>query len=397
VNGGKGLNSIRDHLYCLAKYDRLVANLIKIDAYISLFQGKPTPTALQHEELDVRLPWTFAMWNAYGLNVYYERNPKEPQHRERRKLLEIAHNPEPFVVSQILVEDIQLALCGMLPSVWRHAQLRRCGSAVLPSDLNEESLSRRLDAWKLRLDEFAAICQALSLSNGPAQYPLRAYLGEEDQKTPSWRLVVLSRVTSLVSEATVFYHLLSLHIYADVQTLSNLAKNALTSGSTAMPDSAASTTPDQIAQLRQWAVSKNGRRALSHGLVVLRTAETAPSTQDFPDATLHAMTYLTLVVSAIVVWSWLMNSGDLVECTCLLGLDPDQTSVYLDTSAEDWSSGLEQWVESGALTKLDGVPLCKCAAGRWMARFEAVLPKGTQAWGLSGRIAPMLRLQAIEG
>ncbi len=193
---------------------RLVAYLFKIDTYTFVSSGRCPD--IRPEELDVGLPSTFALWNGEGLGPFYERLPLEPGGRDAFKICEILRDPWSLTPDLLLVEDVEMGLCGMASSLWRHRALAR-SSRVANGDCKVELIGR-LTAWKERLDELASQCAARDPSEQATDFPLRAYFSSLGDDSTS----ALARASSLIQGATMLHHLLSLHVHADVQTLSPL-------------------------------------------------------------------------------------------------------------------------------------------------------------------------------
>lgn len=326
---------------------------------------------LQREELDVELLSTFAMWNAHGLNVFDRRLPEEPTDRARYSMSEAIGNPQPPMASSWLVEDIQLGLCGMFSSIWRHAQLRRSGTA--PDAASQESLSHQLGAWKRHLDRISGLCNTQNChAQTTASHTLKAYLGDEDQSVSGWEASALARITSLVLDATMLYHLLGIHLHADVSTINLLAMDLGMSNQTWTPPPR--WNEEKVARTRAWALSNEAREAVSHAIAVLNAYEMATGQSGAREGCLEPVASMALSTSAAVVWAWTTNTEG---CSCVPGLT---STTGLEPAGRSAESDVEKWINGGGSIVLDGVAFCKCTSDVWVRRFEDAQLQGGLVW-----------------
>ncbi|RYP03933.1 hypothetical protein DL764_004767 [Monosporascus ibericus] len=333
--------------------------MLKADAYASLLCGQPPN--IHCEELDVSLSSTFALSNSNGLGVTYERTLQEPTGRAYCKLFAITSNFEQSMPCVLLVEDIQIGLCGALRSVWKHNRLCRSGVMGLHPTVDiTESISSQLDAWKMELDKILVQCtrQSKQESHG---LPLRAYVGFEDESDPGWNTIALGRVKALTTETAILYHLLSLHLY--ISRHAKLAEFLLPN-----PGGASIRPPPGDDWVSRWKQSKDARKALAHAVAVTRTLESA--LLGTKDSSLPSpITALAFLISRSVLTIW----GASLEGTCTCNVEEEHIDIDLNSEGLYRGWELQGWFENGGPAKVNGNPLCKCAGELWFLRLEALL------------------------
>ncbi|KAH7011352.1 hypothetical protein EDB80DRAFT_891183 [Ilyonectria destructans] len=363
------------------RWKRTIVCLYKIDAYLSIARWQP-PT-MHREELDVALPCTFALWNAWGLDVFFKRLTQEPADRTTYKLSEITNNPNSRGRSLLLVEDVHLALCGLLPGIWNHLQItRRTGKVGLDS---LRSLAWHLETWKAEMERISLQCSQSFLTEDTAGLPFVAYLGRFDEDPGRERLAATVHIKSLLSDSLMVYHIQGMQLYADVRTINAVAMYLDT------PTPNESTVPPRIqnyqAQLHEWAVTAESRRALLHAVGVLRMREAGSDGKEPPNQNTDPITHLASALSALVVWAWIMYAED--ACSCIPSLD--HINIGVDPPDLQSTSRLENWIHSGGTAGIHGIAFCRCVVDGWMAQFASTQPQGNRRWELGEEIAPMLR------
>ena len=341
---------------------RIVSYLFKADAYLSLICGQPP--GIHSGELDIQLPHTFALLNANGVGVFYGRVPKEPPGRTDHKLSALALGVSESMPTVLLIEDIQMGLCGLLKKIWRHNARCRSETISLPPPAEmSEPLTRELDEWKIELDKIYLSCVAQT-DKGSSELPLRAYFGYGDESDPDWRSSVLARVKALVQEATILYHVLSLqvHIYRHPK----VAECVLPDISCPKP----TVGQDHLDRVDTWRKTKDARKTLAHSAALIRTLE-----KELLQKNARNRHYLPSPIASLgismcrsVFRIWAASEG---VCSC----NTESEHTDLDLSPEGLYRGreLEKWFENGGPPKMLGSPICKCAGVAWFGMLETFL------------------------
>ncbi|KAG5759791.1 hypothetical protein H9Q69_005772 [Fusarium xylarioides] len=215
------LMTIRD------RWKRLIVSLFKIDTYLSIARFQ-APT-LFREEIDLTMPATYSLWNAYGLNIFFKRITLEPTDRSNFKLSEVIANPNTPAKPLLLFEDIHLALCGLLPAIWNQTQIvRRSTEAGRSTQNATSSLAWQLEAWKADIERVKHQCfHAAEIG----EFPFTAYIGDYDEDPVRAKALAMSNIKCLISECLMTYHLQGLQLYADPRMINSVAM-----ASTVSPD-----------------------------------------------------------------------------------------------------------------------------------------------------------------
>ncbi|KAF5576041.1 transcriptional activator CMR1 [Fusarium pseudoanthophilum] len=368
------LMTIRD------RWKRLIVSLFKIDTYLSIARFQ-APT-LFREEIDLTMPATYSLWNAYGLNIFFKRITLEPTDRSNFKLSEVIANPNTPAKPLLLFEDIHLALCGLLPAIWNQTQIvRRSTEAGRSTQNSTSSLAWQLEAWKADIERVKhQCCHAAEVG----EFPFTAYIGDYDEDPARAKALAISNIKCLISECLMTYHLQGLQLYADPRMINSVAMASIVS-----PDHEAGVRPrvqKLHTQLNIWAKSPESRRALLHALAVLRQCESDLQANEPQTQSIDPTSYLAISMSALVVWAWLMFSE--AACSCV----PTMNHINIGDDPLDLqnTARLETWIQAEGTAGMNNIPLCRCVSEGWMARFNALLPLGRRRWEMSDEVAPIL-------
>jgi hypothetical protein len=366
---------------------RIVISLYKIDVCYSLayFQA---PT-LYREELDLTMPATYSLWNAFGLDIFFKRLPFEPTDRSNFKLTEICANPNTPAKSLLLFEDIHLALCGLLPAVWNHAQIvRRSTEAGRSTHNSTTSLAWQLEAWKADVERLQHQCFQTFHGAGMGDFPFKAYIGDFDDSPPRAKAAAMINVKCLASDCMMIYHLQSLQLYSDTRTINAVAKAQVSPIVTDREPTMRPRLQKIHNQLSVWTKSPESRKALLHALAVLVDCEAALESNSPQTQSIDPTAYLAISTSALVVWAWLLFSE--AACSCVPSLNHINIGVDPPDLQNISIARLETWVQADGTAAVNNIPLCRCVAEGWMARFNALLPLGKRRWALCDEVAPIL-------
>ncbi|KAI8656524.1 Zn(2)-C6 fungal-type domain-containing protein [Fusarium sp. Ph1] len=366
------------------RWKRLIVALYKIDVYLSIARGQPA--ALNREEIDATMPSTFSLWNAYGLNVFFRRLSQEPTDRVGFKLSEVISNPNSPAKSLVLLEDVHLALCGLLPGIWNHTQIvRRTTEAGRPMPNSLTSLAWQLETWKADLERISHQCTQCFHTDQIEEFPFFAYVGKYEEEPQRAKVAAMNHIKCLVSDCMMTYHLQGMQLYSDIRIMNTVAR--FSAQATGEDSSKSLRIQKHQAQLNAWATTSESRRALLHALSVLRGCEADIQTNEPQTQSIDPIAYLTISMSALVVWAWLIFSEH--ACNCVPSLS--HINVGVDPTNLQSTAQLENWIQSGGTAALHSIPLCRCVAEGWMARFNALLPQGSRRWELSDDVAPILQ------
>ncbi|KAF7561538.1 hypothetical protein G7046_g2602 [Stylonectria norvegica] len=361
------------------QWKRLITCLYKIDTYLAI--AREQAPSLLREELDVTLTSTFGLWNSFGLDVFFKRVSFELADRSAYTFAEVIRKPQSSATPLLLVEDIQVALCGLLPEIWHHAQICRRGNQATPSAQElSESIVWQLGAWKAELERISKASSECFLEDRTEDFPYVTYLGREVHDTDDWKKATMVRIEGLVSDALMLYHVQSIRIYTDTRAVKLVAKYL-----ESPPEGKA--VPPKIqkhqARLHGWASTVESRKALLHAIAVLKAMEREASQNSLPDP----IGYVAVSMSALVVWAWITYA----EAACACVPNVNHVNIGVEPPGLQCNGRMEDWVRIGGSITLDGIALCRCATAGWMARFDAALPQGTRKWELGRGIAPILR------
>ncbi|KAH7161172.1 hypothetical protein EDB81DRAFT_866684 [Dactylonectria macrodidyma] len=366
------------------RWKRLVVALYKVDVYLSI--ARDQPPALYREEMDATMPSTYFLWNSYDLNLFIERLSQEPTGRARFRLSEVMDNHSSPAKPLVLLEDVQLALCGLRPEIWNHAQVMRRSTESGRLALNSiPSSGRQLETWKADLDRITHQCSQSFHTGQTEEFPFLAYIGKYHEDPPRAKARAMTNIKCLASDCRMTYHLQGLQLYADTRIINTVARSMTRSRDDG--SSASLRMQKYQSQLNAWTSTSESRRALLHAIAVLweREADLEESQPQKPSV--DPIAWLTVSMSALVVWAWLVFSTAACSCVPMLS----HIDIGVEPRNLQNTTQLEGWIHSGGTAALQSIPLCRCMADGWMARYNALLPHGSRRWELSDDIAPVLQ------
>ncbi|RSL68296.1 hypothetical protein CEP54_002859 [Fusarium duplospermum] len=332
------------------RWKRLIVALYKIDVYLSITRGQPP--SLHREEIDATMPSTFSLWNAYGLNVFFRRLSQEPTDRVGFKLSEVISNPNSQAKSLVLLEDVHLALCGLLPGIWNHTQIvRRTTEAGRPMLNSLTSLAWQLETWKADLERISHQCTQCFHADQTEEFPFFAYVGKYEEEPQRAKVAAMNHIKCLVSDCMMTYHLQGMQLYSDIRIMNTVAR--FSAQATGEDSSKTLRIQKHQSQLNAWAMTSESRRALLHALSVLRGCEADIQTNEPQTQSIDPIAYLTISMSALVVWAWLIFSEH--ACDCVPSLS--HINVGVDPTNLQSTAQLENWIQSGGTAALQSIPL----------------------------------------
>ncbi|KAE8555882.1 hypothetical protein EYB25_000580 [Talaromyces marneffei] len=300
------------------RFKRLLVFVYQFDAYFALIHG--TPPLLHLQEVSIGLPSTFALWNAYGLDVFALRELEQLPERSAVRVSEIPNCADSITSSGLLVEDVHLGLCSLLQSIWVLSQTPNKKES--PSHTFQQSLLiQTLDQWKQALDKINELTGPGNFTGNAARYLFLAYRGEDDSIAAS-----LERITALLQDAMILYYYMKMtHYVVDVV------------GPRKQVDS----------QTELWQTSKDRKEALVCAVQVLKIVE---SKKTFNPLVRHA---LATGVDVMIV----LLSGQ--KCHLSGKHAVNNTSQH--------------WSDIGGSFWIDGTPVCVCKLVFWVGRFEKAI------------------------
>lgn len=366
---------------------RLIVALFKIDIYLCIARGQAP--SMHRDEIDITMPSTFSLWNAYDLDVFFKRLPKEPTDRAGHKLSEVASNPNSAAQSLLLIEDVQLALCGLFPGIWNHAQaMRRASESGRLNSHSLTTLSWQLETWNADLERISHQCSQNYLANDTTSFPFAAYLAKYNEDPARERFAAMMNITCLVSDGCMTYHLQGLQLLADIRVINTVSRY---SQRAKQNDSSASLRIQKHqSQLNTWTQTPESRRALIHAIAVLRQRESDIEANEPQTTSFDPLAYLTISTSALVLWAWVTHHES--PCNCVPSPSPGHIDVGVDPINLQSTPQLESWIQAGGTVAVDGIPVCRCVVDTWwMTRFDALLPQGGRRWDICDDVAPVLR------
>ncbi|KAH8694176.1 hypothetical protein BGW36DRAFT_430196 [Talaromyces proteolyticus] len=314
------------------KFKRLLVWTYQFDVYFSL--SHEMPPILHRQQIDVGLPSTFALWNTYGLDIFAIRQPEEPPERSAFPISEMTNRPGSIISLQLLVEDVQMGLCGLVQAIWVLSRsFPSKTSGYSGNGLQNELLIEALDGWKYELDKINKLVDPRNINSNAARYLLLAYRGDDDSAAAS-----IKRIITLVQDGMVLYYYLKMYHYTGLGTIgiARLTKQL----------------DDPLTEI--WRTSKYGREALVCALQILKITESIGATEALLNPLIrHALAMGCNVIMVLV-------SSQKYQCIT----KQCQHSVDLN---------VQQWTESGGPVLIDGTPVCACKLKVWTEKFDKAI------------------------
>lgn len=314
------------------KFKRLLVSTYQFDAYFALANDKLP--ILHRQEVGVDLPSSFALWNAYGLDKFATRQPEEPLGRSGFQMSEMTDSPDSSTSSRLLVEDVQLGLCGLVQAIWVLVpSFPSKTTGYIGNTFQKVMLTETLDEWKYELDKIDKLADARNITSDAARYLLLAYRGEDDSVAAS-----LERITTLVQDGMVLYYYLRMYHYVRL---------------------GASGVVGLLKQIEEthteiWRTSKDGREALVCALQILKIVESTGASR----ASLNPLIRYALAIGVKL-------TSALVSC---------QKSECLTKEGKHAADlNLQQWTDIGGPIWIDGTPVCVCKLRLWTESFEKAI------------------------
>ncbi|OAA51726.1 Transcription factor [Metarhizium rileyi] len=362
-------------------WKRIATCALKLDTYLSLLYGQPP--LLRRDELELGLTSTFAMWNSYGIMVFFDRSRSEPWSRDNCRISQLnVRNPEevPFGV---LPEDIQLYLLGMwndIRSLKKETSLNRDMAMLKKADLSQQ-LYLSLE----QLETIAVESRKPLVIGGYTATVLKSYLGCESSRDPNWRQKVTNRLDSCISNIRPLLLLLTIHLHADIHTLSEIYLSPVPLHME--PTAASQAWQQNVLKVQDWAMSADGRTAAIASLQTWLAYESS-LLMDLNQSTpaFDPIVYLALSAAAIVLWSWTMNDDEV--CIC----HPSTPKVEVTSSAMYLQPDVQNWIPGGGggISSL-GQPVCKCTIAQRLSHWTEALAKAGRTWELASEHANTFR------
>ncbi|KAM0382387.1 hypothetical protein ACHAPY_004379 [Fusarium culmorum] len=335
------------------------------------------------------MPATFSLWNAFGLDIFFQRLPFEPTDRSNFKITEICANPNTPAKSLLLLEDVHLALCGLSPAIWNHAQIvRRSAEAGRSTHNSTASLGWQLESWKADVERIQHQCFQTFHGAGMGDFPFKAYIGDFDDKPSRAKAAAMVHIKCLASDCIMIYHLQGLQLYSDTRTINAVAKAHTSPILTDREPTVRPWLQKLHSQLSLWTKSPESRKALLHALAVLLDCEAALESNSPQTQSIDPTAYLAISTSALVVWAWTLFSE--AVCMCVSSLNHINIGVDPPDLQNTNTARLETWIQADGTAAVNNIPLCRCVVNGWTARFNALLPLGKRRWGLCDEVAPIL-------
>jgi hypothetical protein len=377
----------------------LAAYCFKIDTYLSLVRNQPT--VLKLEELHYGLHSAYSLWNADGLPTWESRQAVEPIFRSDKSLYSmINENASELTFSReypMLIEDIQLYICAIQPSIWKNSDHGEHSSdCEISIVLQKDSLRRRLESLRDRIDLIANQTSDDAEFGEEKYLPYRHYFGYEGHSQLGWQNVVRARVKDLLFDTLMIYNLFSLHLYGEIAIFNKLAKDQSLDPLRDLSLRYHQHRERRQTHVKKWVRTPTARQALCHAVSILQGHQNInPNFQETPEFnkyTFDPMAYAALSVGALVVWAY--STFNNLGCdACSLGSRLNAHHVVELTSWTVSSPQLEKeketWIEMDAAfpVQLHGIELCKCNADLLTNLFRIYLPSD---WELANVIAPGL-------
>jgi hypothetical protein len=342
---------------------RVVVCLFKVDAYLSLLGS--TPPNVHREELDIYLPSTFGLWNAFGLDVLYGRIQDEPDDRAEYKLSAMLTGSRFSGPFSLLVEDIELGFCGMLESVWIDSRMRQM---ALRADRSHRDVVEELATWEKRLLNFMSDLEKLQgfpsdsqTKTADMQWMAKAYRGGMPGRPNEPAAAALNRASMLAQETSLLCHLLALHVHCDPSIVS-LALAKSTARRTGGDSISASLIQTSSSSKINPMYPEGGNQAVAHSLAILYMVEAACRSPLPQTMLMCPVTAMAATLANNILQQWFADR----VCSQEPG---EQSHETLDRHA----AGLPTWADVGYALVVDDGLLCECCLRGRMSVIEQAI------------------------
>lgn len=327
------------------RFKRLSVLTYQFDTYFAL--ARQTPPLMHHQEISIPLPSTFMLWNTYGLDLLPMRQREEPAERSLVAVSTMISHRDSSNPLQLLVEDVQLGLCGILQAIWVSTPPLPAVVDTHHQDARQRALlTERLNTWKQELDRIDGLADSKNIITENARYLYIAYRGQNNFVATS-----LGRVSALLQDAMVLYYFLRLTHYAGLNA----------------PSEAPGPNPVnriESSNLDSSQITKDDRDTLVCALQLLAIAETTGTQCQTP--ALNPLTHHAARLGMNVVQVVLSKQ----VCSCLT---PGGQQHAMPSGGTD----LRQWAENGdGVPWMNETPVCACKLHVWTERFQNVIRDG---------------------
>ncbi|KAK3314129.1 hypothetical protein B0H66DRAFT_607363 [Apodospora peruviana] len=345
------------------QWRRLAAYLFKLDSYLSLLTTE-YPT-LRPSELTIGLPSTGAIYDAPHMLKMMSRLPQEPVGRDEhdRRLCDVLKTPNWLPPDAFLVEDCTLGFCSSVAQLWKYCYLARRNRS-LPSDAptSKAELLGTLTIWKQHLDAVVRRCELGAspitlLENATTDattFPLRAYCGRASDSAA----LALERAQALACEATILYHVLSLHLHADLKVLGLIVEDLRTAGPGQAPSVKLS---EQRIWAREWARSADGLTAMDLAVSILDEALWIP---DDKKRVMLPLADAALDAASVVMRAWIERYSMDGYCSCQPMTPAGALSGGITLDKMRVSKDKLKNPELGSMS------ICRCNVNKWEGQFR---------------------------
>lgn len=296
------------------------------------------------EEISLGIPATFSTWNAHTFDSFYERLAVEPRARQSHNISEFA-TKMPIIDSGVLIEDVHLGLCGLVPRIWNLAQLTDQRNSGKTAGL--ERLFIDLKIWEGRLQEIKDMLDFPEKEPEATMNLLKAYRGREE---PSNEGAIVRRTKTLHFSAMMLHRNLAFELHNYISTSSTLTSLlGATSWSNAMPVDARA--------------SYHLRFAVLNSLEALIAFETIVQEQRAENNVLDPLAGTMLSRGAAAARSWFLKSAS----SCI----PNIGYCMASYKKLDWSNpaAVDEWLRGQGTLVVEGIPFCHCQMDRWLYRL----------------------------
>ncbi|KAJ8069298.1 hypothetical protein OCU04_002958 [Sclerotinia nivalis] len=388
------------HLVKQQQRRRIAIDLFKIDTYFSVIKGQPL--LIKPEELHFSIPETFAHWNADGLPIFEVRQRDEPKSRSQRSINmmfeEVTLGTIDFSENESMLEDIQMCLWAMQSQISQLSKQNPQQRNELSLNIQRESLKRQLESLKRGAAKLCTRISSWEVLEQADHSPVRHYYGIEDHDKPGWENIVCRRIHRFIFDTSILYHLMSLQVFTETQTLRMLAKDP------AIPDNLrgffgevySHPHSSRVSAARAWTQEPNSRRALWHASEILLSHNKLSMTSSLVDFIPDPISYIALASAALVIWTHCMYGQETCNPDSSVSIPvPHHVGMSIElTKLSEVMNGAsyderakEAWIESGACFRasLENVQLCSCNVRILMGKLRAHIPRD---WEVVEEIAP---------